>query len=142
MSGDHAPMELDDTAISAIVEALVGNEAFVAAVADKVKGASAGESRTLAQETDARLAAVRGELAGMIDALGKRLAQLEKPEAERQREWQQDLPRGRATRVTYRPREAHATTQPAPGTPAQERGDLAAIAEGTLSRMKKSKGAA
>lgn len=100
--------ELDDEAVRAIVRVMLTTDAFQAM--DEVVRAqnetvnNLDETVGTLSEQVAALAAENENLQERLGQLVGRVKLLERDEAEKQAEWQQDLPASGATRVTYRPR--------------------------------------
>ena len=88
------PIELDDSAVAAIVTKLTDSAAFKELQAGIVT-----------------LTASVGTLDKSRTALELRLAEVEKTEEEKRREWVADLPAQPPVRATYRPREVHKTAE-------------------------------
>lgn len=95
-------IELDEEAISAIVERLAESEPFVEVSAGI--DSLAEQLAKLAEQLDGLKAQMVASEAETED----RLAALERDEEEKQQEWQRDLPRRTMLRVTHRPRQANA----------------------------------
>jgi len=95
----EAPViELDDTAIEAIVRSVAASGAFAGVlnpISDKITALS-----SLIDE-------LKEALVQMDDATDGRLSALEAEEEQKQAEWVADLPAQRNVKVTYRPREVH-----------------------------------
>jgi len=114
-------IELDDEAISAIVERLSESEPF----ADMQAGIEilSVQLSKLSEQLDGLKAQMVTSEAETED----RLAALERDDEEKQQEWARDLPRRTMLRVTHRPRTANVPTA----------GGLADRAESTLAGMAK-----
>jgi hypothetical protein len=94
-------VELDEEAVSALVDAVTSSEVF------------AGLTTQLAQLQESLSALTSqveqaiGETDEQFGTVRSRLEILEREDDEQRREWVEDLPRNRVTRVTYRPSRAN-----------------------------------
>jgi predicted RNA-binding Zn-ribbon protein involved in translation (DUF1610 family) len=121
---EPAEVVLDDAAITAIVDAVLASGTFQM-MAERLE--ALGESVDGAAE---RSMQAGRELENQIAEVIERVADLERDDEEKQREWQADLPRRRQLRVTHRPREAND-----PKRQKEAADSLADAAEETLSAM-------
>ena len=122
-------VELDEEAVDAIVDRVAESSIFTeiterldslqALVTELVEGQEAGEKARAARDSE-------------VDG---RLADLERDDEEKQREWLEDQPRRRTIRVSHRPRQANNRDKGGNGNEPQ--GTLADEAEATLDRMPK-----
>lgn len=115
-------IELDDDAVSALVDAVTSSEVFTNLI-----GQLGQLEESLGQLTSQIDQAI-GVTDEQIGTIRSRLETLEREEEELHREWVNDLPRNRVTRVTYRPREVNR-----PENPGSE--SLEDVAQSTLAGM-------
>ena len=124
--GDEV-IELDEEAVDAIVDRVAESEQFTAItqrldelqalVTELVQGQEAAEKARAERE----------------EAVNSRLADLERSDEDKQREWLEDQPRRRTVRVTHRPRQANSRDNGGK----EPRSSLANEAEATLDGMLK-----
>jgi flagellar motility protein MotE (MotC chaperone) len=99
-------VELDDEAISALVERVTGSDTF---------GDLSASIETIGQEIAAlteQLGVLKAKLDEDYETTGERIKALERTDEEKEREWMEDIPRRETVRVTHRPREMNDPNRP------------------------------
>ncbi len=124
-SDDQMEVELDEEAVEAIVDRVAEHQFFTDQTArlDEIQASITGVVERL------------DEFNAKVEEAESRLADLERDDEEKQREWLDDQPRRRTVRVTHRPRQANSRDKGGNGN--EPRGSLAEEAEATLDAMPK-----
>ena len=98
---EPAEFELTDDALGALADRMAEKLTETGALYDK------GEVITAATEAMTESVSAMTSLQTAVETLTGRVAELEKTDEDKQRQWLEDQPRGKRTVVSYRPREAN-----------------------------------